>query len=241
MRLAISRLAAWAPGVDGDAAWNAWAEAPHELGAEGAPDISALPALLRRRCNRLTRMMLHTAFAAAGTRVGTLRNVFASRHGVLNDTLPLIELAARCERLSPMRFSHSVHNTQAGLFSLAAENRAASSSLGASESLFASAVLEGMTLLARRPKEAVLVVVGDEPPPALLAPWVDEPQTAFAVAFELERVPGDAPGLDLQLRPATGRVRRAWPDTLEFVRFWLRGESELVLAGDRHDAVFQRH
>ena len=53
-----------------------------------------------------------------------MRTVFASRHGSINESIELIECVARGQPLSPAKFSHTVHNAQAGLFSIAARNRA---------------------------------------------------------------------------------------------------------------------
>ena len=52
-----------------------------------------------------------------------VRTVFASRHGSINESIDLIETVARSQPISPAKFSHTVHNAQAGLFSIAAGNR----------------------------------------------------------------------------------------------------------------------
>ena len=60
--VAVRSWAAWAPGLEAAEAWQRWAAAPVELGEEGTPAASFLPAMLRRRCSPLARMMLTAAF-----------------------------------------------------------------------------------------------------------------------------------------------------------------------------------
>ncbi len=117
----IDDWAAWAPGIETQDAWRVWCESPKELEREGKADVSFLPALLRRRCGPLARIMLNAAFHCcdeADRRRAA--SVFASRHGNINESIEMLEQLAREQNLSPTRFSHSVHNAQAGLFSIAA-------------------------------------------------------------------------------------------------------------------------
>ncbi|MGH8379096.1 MAG: beta-ketoacyl synthase chain length factor, partial [Gammaproteobacteria bacterium] len=56
----ISRWCAWAPGVVDRADWGGWIAGKRSDGGE-QPDVSFLPALLRRRLDRVGRMALHVA------------------------------------------------------------------------------------------------------------------------------------------------------------------------------------
>src|SRR5258706_586427 len=106
------------------------------------------------------RTMLTAAFGGAEPdEIARLRTVFASRHGSINESIGLLENVVRREKLSPATFSHTVHNAQAGLFSIAAGNRAASSSLSAQEDSWTAAWLEALCFLERDPREPVLVVI----------------------------------------------------------------------------------
>lgn len=238
LRLCLRGWAAWAPGVTDEAAWRAWSRAPdaRALGRDGQPDVGFVPALLRRRCTRLTRMMLHVAFAACPEpERASARTVFASRHGGINDALPLIEQVARGEPLSPMRFSHSVHNAPAGLFSIAAGNRAASSAVAGMEDTLAAGLAEAAGLLerARDGAPSVLLVAADEPLPALVAPFGDEPG-AWAAAFWLAPAAARGEGRPVVVEPAPAADHespgRPWPDALELVRLATATRQEVRLA-----------
>ncbi|HTO06224.1 MAG TPA: beta-ketoacyl synthase chain length factor [Myxococcota bacterium] len=230
MKASLLRWSAWAPGLDSAAAWEAWAKSPAPLPATGAPDAKFLPAMLRRRCTPLTRTMLTAAFGAAEPdELARLRTVFSSRHGSINESIGLLENVVRREKLSPATFSHTVHNAQAGLFSIAAGNRAASSSLSAQEDSWTAAWLEALCFLERDPSEPVLVVIGDVPLADTFAPLVAEAATPYALAVQIA-APGSGPGLDLELasQGRTGTLLPPpWPPALEFLRWWLSGDESL--------------
>ena len=228
MKVSLTRWAAWAPGIETEDAWRAWAKSPVPLAAEGVPDAKFLPAMLRRRCTPLTRTMLSAAWGCLDAEeLPRLRTVFASRHGSINESIGLLEAVVRKEKLSPAIFSHTVHNAQAGLFSIAAGNRAASSSLSAQEDTWASAWIDALAFLERDPSAPVLVVIGDVPLAETFAPLVEEAAVPYAFACRLASA-GDGPGIELELGESDTPLQRPpWPHALEFLRWWLSDEPAL--------------
>jgi hypothetical protein len=233
--------AAWAPGLEEPEAWRRWAQAPVPLGIEGVPDAKFLPAMIRRRCTPLTRIMLRAAYdACAEAERADVRTVFASRHGSINESIELIECVARGLPLSPAKFSHTVHNAQAGLFSIASGNRRSSASLAAQDDTHAHGWLEALTQLEREPGRALLLVTGDVPLAPTFAPLVSEPVCSYAVAWLLARE-GEGEPLELSLSGGRGNPEtRKWPEAAELLRFWLAGEREIELPGRRLRARFRR-
>jgi hypothetical protein len=233
-RAVLRRWSAWAPGCEDREAWRAWCAQPREIAREGRPEASFLPALLRRRCSPLTRIMLTVAFDCCDegvrSRVG---NVFASRHGNINESIELLERLAQQQPLSPTRFSHSVHNAQAGLFSIAAGNRCASSSIAAEEDTFACGYLEALTFLERAPGSSVLLVMADVPLADAFAGLIDEAAASYGLALHLAQ---DGPGTPLAfgIDPgANAAPRTRWPDALEFLRWLESPEPHLTLGSGR--------
>lgn len=238
-QLVVRRWRAWAPDRAGGALetpedWRRWSRNPVPLGREGQPEVPFLPAGVRRRATRLTRLMLRVAFdCTEEAERGSLRTVFASRHGAIHVAVKILESIARGEAVSPLQFSHSVHNAQAGLFSIASANREASSSIAASADTFGHGFLESALHLARAPQTPVLLVIGDEPLPESLAHLVEEPAAAYAVALLLARR-GEGTRLEFGME-ATRAPRKdpGWPDAVEFVRFLASGAPQLSIESGR--------
>jgi hypothetical protein len=190
--------------------------------------------MLRRRCSALARIMLTVAFDCTPPDVrDRIRTVFASRHGNINESIDLLMRLARHQPLSPTRFSHSVHNAQAGLYSIAAVNRRPSSSISAQEDTFACGYLEALAHLVREPEQPVLLVVADVPLAETFAAMVAEPAASYGVALMLASR-GSGPELDFECGSDDGAARPlAWPDAAEFVRWLLGDEPRLQLGGGR--------
>jgi hypothetical protein len=197
----VRSWAAWAPGIETREAWRDWAAAPVPLTDDGVPDAREVPAMLRRRCTTLSRAMLAAAYAATdGIDRGAVRTVFASRYGSINESVPLLRNIAYDERMSPSRFTHTVHNAQAGLFSIATGNRRASSALSARAETFACGFLESATHLDREPSRPVLLVMGDVTLAEAFASLIDDPPAVYSVALLLA---ADAPGAGRESQAAT--------------------------------------
>jgi hypothetical protein len=179
-------------------------------------------------------MMLKVAFGCGGPSLLLgIPTVFASRHGDTTTTIELLECLASKKPVSANQFSHSVHNTQAGLFTIATGNRRPASALAAGRDTLGCSFLEGLGVLQRLGGGSVLLVIADEPLPPVLSPFVDEPQAAYAVAFLLE--PHDGPGaitLSLGDDPDSGDlpVAAPWPQPVEFLRWIVSGEPTITLA-----------
>jgi len=68
--------------------------------------------------------------------------VFASQHGDLAKTVKLIKDTALAEDLSPTQFALSVHNATTGLFSIATNNTAATTTISAGKNTFIEGLIE---------------------------------------------------------------------------------------------------
>jgi hypothetical protein len=228
--------------IDVDA-WGAWARAPAPLSGEASPDVKFLPAMQRRRCDGLSRMMLAVANACCpeNDRSEAL-SVFASRHGSFGTTVSMLEKLAKDEPLSPTQFSHSVHNTQAGLFSIWAGNQQLAQSLASRNETFEHGFLEAVCLLERSGGRPVLFVTGDEALPEPVARLSDDPDPPYAVGLLLRREQADAgAALDFSLEHGdVGREALQWPKAIEFLRWWLGDEERLVLGTSPRRFVFRR-
>ena len=226
--MVIERFSAWSPGVETTSDLIEWFAAPRPLVAGSHPEAKFLPAMLRRRCKPLTRIMLTTAYECCGNDKNLLsqvRTVFASRHGSINESIGLLEAIAAESRVSAATFSHTVHNAQAGLFSIAAGNREASASLAGQEDTFPCAMIEALCHLQRDPTRKILLVTGDVPLAEAFARLIDEPPTSYGVAMLLSSQ-GDGERISVELAPASDHPPPTpWPAAFEILR-WLHSADE---------------
>jgi beta-ketoacyl synthase-like protein len=231
LTFSVRHWVAWAAGVERREDWERWCRAPAPLLANGSPALEFLPPLFRRRCSALSRLMIHVAYAACGQdAVGALPMVFASRYGELALTVSLLESLARAEPLPAGGFTHSIHNTQVGLFSISAKNRHMATALSAGADTFVSSILEALAIIERTGTGPALLVIADEPVPPPLKKFEEAPSAAYALALIIERAGGDGVGL----APAAASMlpsRPAWPQAIEFLRWLLSSEPTLTLRG----------
>lgn len=155
-----------------------------------APDGRGYPSRLMRGTSMITRMSVavaRQALAGTGADPGTIPAVFGSAYGEVAIAIAQLEMMITGDgQISPALFKNSVHNTGAGVFSIAHGNHTSSTSLAAGPLTVAYALLEAQGLLDEGAPQ-VLVVVGDEAltePLAQLAQW-----ESFAAAWVLGRDP----------------------------------------------------
>jgi hypothetical protein len=237
----VRHWAAWAGGLEQREAWEQWCRAPSPLTATDSPRLDFLPPMFRRRCSPLSRLMLQVAYAASGPEsVGTVPTVFASRYGELALTLSLLQSLARSEPLTAAGFTHSIHNTQVGLFSIVAKNREMTSAVSAGPDTFPCAILEALALGARAGDGPVLVVIADEPVPSGFEVFDDDSTfPRYALALVIDRA---GEGEHVALVPSGGgstASRPAWPMAIEFLR-WLLSNEPTLTVGVRRTWTWQR-
>jgi hypothetical protein len=240
IELTVRAWSAWSPGIAGAEAWRAWARGPRELASDGAPSLDFVPPMQRRRFSRLSKMVLHVLHeAATAEELASAPTVFSSRHGELSTCVALLSDIARGLPLSPTAFSHSVHNAQAGLFSITHANAAPSSSIAAMRAGFCAALAEALGLCERAGGRSLLVVA-DEPLPEEFAPFADEPRCAYALALSIELGAHPA-GVVLELEPGLPTDRACdLPQPLEFLAWMLGAERGIDLAFGRAGWRFRR-
>ena len=214
---------AWAPGVSDSNAWQDWLPQGRCPDPAALPDVSYLPSLLRRRLDRCGRMALSTAWPCTEG-LESVQSVFASRHGALERTVELLNALSRADTLSPTSFSLSVHNSTAGLFSIARTDRGAATAMAAGEDSLGMSLLEGANLIAAGASH-VLVCYADDKLPAPYAGTVqDSSHHPFAVSLLLTQPEGAT---------LTGRLARSdadaeQPPEAALMRFLLDGEDSVI-------------
>ncbi len=225
----IIRWSVWAPGIETRARIQEWAAEDGQLHFEGAlPRADYVPAMLRRRCSNATRIALGVARAVLEeSDLPTIHTVFSSRHGESEITLSLLESLARGEPLSPMGFSLSVHNSASGLFSIAAKNKHAATSLASRTTSFSSGLIEALGILKEQTRfnqaGRVLYICSDDQLPEVFREEPLDQLPACAVAMLLG-VGG--PGIELKVTAKASGEEALNP--LSFSKFLVNSSRELI-------------
>ncbi|TKF22692.1 3-oxoacyl-ACP synthase [Vibrio genomosp. F6] len=183
-QLVSFNLQSWAGhslGISTPEGWEVWAKNkqwPEDIQI----DTSKVPAMMRRRMSSQSKLAVQTALTA-------LQNndidylVFSSRHGELHRTAALIESILNGDDASPMAFSQSVHNTAAGLTTIAAKKTIPLSSIAAGIDTFHCAMLDAIIYLSEHPTHKILIVDFDQPLPNIYQEYEQEHFKDYAVGL----------------------------------------------------------
>jgi hypothetical protein len=233
----IRGWAAWAPGLESEAAWRQWATG--RLPAIEGPTASAaaVPMSLRRRISPLGQAALRCAWGlpdAARSRI-----VSASRHGEFGRTLSILEALAAGETVSPADFTLSVHHALASLLSIAQGNRKGHIAVAAGADSFGFGFLEAVACLQERPSEPVVFLYYDEPLPPPYD-WFDpgkEPPLAMALSLA-----SSGAGEGLLFNAAAPRTATGIENSpgLAFLRFLLSEAPATSWPGERQEWQWRR-
>jgi hypothetical protein len=169
--------------VQGVACWPA-----HGVEHDADPPARLLPPRTRGRASKLTAAIVEVgeqAAHAAELDPAALPWLIGSAYGEIETTVQLLRMMATGDAaLSPARFQASVHNTAAGVLSIATGNSGFSTSLAAGPATTSAILLEACGIA--QLEAALLVVVADEPLPAPFGA-ARPADPAVAVAFALAR------------------------------------------------------
>ena len=143
--------------------WNVWPPQKEQKSDALTQDglLSSIPKMLKRRLSPLARIVFCAANQCLDSNT-SIPTVFSSTHGELAKSFKMMEMIEMGEDISPTAFSLSVHNSIAGLFSMAYKNKLQSTVVAPGEEGMAAAFIEAIGLLDEGCDE-VMVVLYDEP------------------------------------------------------------------------------
>lgn len=224
-RFSLLDWSAWAPGVESREAWKSWAVNRFPLPVDGEPALPGIPAMLRRRADRLSRMALRVSCEVLGNERG-IPVVLVSRHGSVGRSATLLADLAAANPISAAGFASSVHNASLGLLGIARADPAPCVALAAGDGRVAAMLAEVAGLLSDgHPR--VLGVLCDEPPPGFYQPYVGTEESALAWAG-LFGVAGE--GEMMTLEPGEGAAAAGNP-ALAWLGWLLSSNAELECSG----------
>ncbi|ENK2081607.1 beta-ketoacyl synthase chain length factor [Vibrio alginolyticus] len=203
--------------------WKQWAT-EIKWPEDGKINVANIPAMMRRRMSPLSKLAVQTAIEMLNQhQVDYL--VFSSRHGELHRSVALVEDIINGEEASPMAFSQSVHNTAAGLATIATKQPIPLTSIAAAENTFQSAILEAWLFLSDNPDKKVLLVDFDEPMPDSYLEYENQQYKGFGLGLILSH--GD--GFTVQSSINAERSGHPLPQGLVFLQQYLLDKSQWTI------------
>ncbi len=197
--------------------WSGWtpAQPPHDSPTNSSikhhetPDVSAIPAMLRRKLNALGRACAAQVLDVLPATTAEIPLVYCSQHGDIQRTLAVLLELAESASVSPNSFSLAVHNAICGVLSIHAGLTGSINTMAAGQQGLVPVLLEAAGLLSPTCPQ-VLCVLCDVPLPAVYQSADSQPQAPFAMCFLLSSTEGT--GLTLrQSGAATGSAAYVAP------------------------------
>lgn len=221
-------------GLSSSQNWESWANSLH-WPEDGKPVSTAIPAMMRRRMSHLSKLAVQTSIELLNEhQVDYL--VFASRHGELHRSIALVEDILRGEEASPMAFSQSVHNTAAGLATIATKKPIPLTSISAGENTFQSALIEAWLYLNAHPEHKVLVIDFDQPVPEAYQGYESQQYQSYGLGLVLS----SGEQYQLSKQQSDNTQPGSLPQGLEFIRQFLSDRKQWSITAANQTWTWRR-
>jgi len=243
IRFNIKEWAAYAPGLQDQAAWLSWAKDGHLPSGDDVPGLSEMPAMQRRRLERVGRFALQVAYWCQTAEAADIPLVFASGHGDIQRTYEIMEVLAWKELLCPRNFCLSIQNAIVAHYSIARQLKQNYLAVAAGKSTAEAGLIEASGLL-HDGAEEVMVVMYDGLLPEAYATFQDESTAEYAWAWRLTKANSGTPSYSLEIMKAEERIaenRSGLPHGLDVMRFMLAGDKSLEFDDGHRRWRWQRH
>lgn len=187
----ITRLSAWAPGVDTSAQWDEWASGKREIscGNKG-PELSFTEPMFRRRLSQISKMTIQVIHDLMPVADDT-KIIFTSFRGELTRQYQINKMLIEEKTLSPAAFSLSVFNAPVALASMALGLKGGYSSIYPKENSFTAALESAAaTLFCGTANELVFVYSDEEVQPEYTGFFSEiPPAAAFGLMLSKTQTP----------------------------------------------------
>lgn len=222
----VRNWCAWTPGRESLPDWAMALPPSEELSAY--PDCRFVDATQRRRLSPLARICLHLAHECAAG-LPAVRVVFASRHGEVNRTHPMLEDIVAGEPVSPTVFGLSVHNAIAGMLSLLRQDVSATTAIAAGEQTLGYGLLQAGVDWLGDASSPVLLLFADLPLHSFYQDADEDVCQPQGLAVLLAQ--GGQPWALTQ--DATAQPEQGWPQMAWLAHALAAGHGEISMAGWR--------
>lgn len=226
-------------------AWSAWlsdcSNSVENKQKIKSPDISWVPAGMRRRLSSFAKMALSVAHDA--DRETLSETIFATRHGDLTKTLQQLHNLVHEEPISPTQFALSVHNAVNGQYAIATGNVYASTTLSAGLGTFEMALVAAYARLSAKPQlSQVLIIFTDETVPEIYQGHGVEAERSAALALVVGRSDDEQSEYSVHFDTTTAMAAEASHSTIYGVLEFLQDKkTDLEYENAGYSWHWQRH
>ena len=187
--LYITRLCAWAPGVENPDEWEQWAQGKREIASGNqSPALAFTDSLFRRRLSQISKMTVQVVHDLLPVGEDT-KMFFVSFRGEISRQYQINKMLIEEKSLSPAAFSLSVFNAPAALASIALGLKGGYSAVYPGNNSFAAALDAASASFVCEKQNELIFVYADEQAPPEYGRYADECSPAIAFAFLLTREP----------------------------------------------------
>ena len=211
----ISRLCAWAPGVETPGEWDEWVQGKRGISSDSkGPVIDFTDSMFRRRLSQISKMTVQVVHDLLPVGEDT-KIFFVSFRGELSRQYQINKMLIEEKSLMPAAFSLSVFNAPAALASIALGLKGGYSALYPGNNSFSSALSAASASFLSGNQEELIFIYADEEPPPEYRRYFPETPCAVAFALLLTREP-QSPSVPLS------SLNEAEGCPLDFLRLLLR-------------------
>jgi hypothetical protein len=184
----ISRLCAWAPGIESSAEWDEWALGKRDISSSAkGPDISFTDPMFRRRLSQISKMTIQVIHGLMPLTDDT-KILFLSFRGELSRQYQINKMLIEESTVSPAAFSLSVFNAPVALASITLGLKGGYSAIYPGHASFASGIQAAQAALLCGASDELCLVYADEEAPSEYRCLFSESPAAVAFGFLLSRV-----------------------------------------------------
>jgi hypothetical protein len=185
----ITRLCAWAPGVENSGEWDEWAQNKRDIssGTQG-PAIAFTDSLFRRRLSQITKMTVQVVHDLLPVGENT-KIFFVSFRGELSRQFQINKMLIEEKSLMPAAFSFSVFNAPVALASIALGLKGGYSALYPGNNSFTAGLAAAEASFVSDVQEELVFVYADEQAPPEYERCFKTCPLPLAFAFLLTRAP----------------------------------------------------
>jgi hypothetical protein len=183
----ITRLSAWAPGIENSRQWDEWALGRRSISPEvKAPEIAYTGSMFRRRLSQISKMTIQVIHDLLPLEEDT-KILFFSFRGELSREYQIFRMLREEGTVSPAAFSLSGFNTPVALASIAFGLKGGYSAIYPVNNSFIACLTAARAMLFSGTMKEIVLVYADEHIPPECGHFFRECSTPAAFGLRLSR------------------------------------------------------